>query len=147
MNVKSHLSQNEDDLWCHHARTSPNQVSLGRKFLLTQNKVIEISFIVCVSDKVGLTCSEVWRLVSLLFLPGEEVAHPGGLLASCQRCGAQQGAVSTYLMGYVEMGPIYTQKFSKGFGSPEVKALLGDNSQSTHDPFLRKSHLKIRKGN
>ena len=46
-----------------------------------------------------------------------------------------------------EMGPIYTQKFSKGFGSPEVKALLGDNSQSTHDPFLRKSHLKIRKGN
>lgn len=72
-------------------------MSLGRKFLLTQNKVIEISFIVCVSDKVGLTCSEVWRLVSLLFLPGEEVAHPGGLLASCQRCGAQQGAVSTYL--------------------------------------------------
>lgn len=36
---------------------------------------------------------------------------------------------------------------AKDLGIQEVKALLGDNSLSTHDPFLRKRHFKIRKGN
>lgn len=45
---------------------------------------------------------------------------------------------------YPEVGPVYTQNFNKGFG---LSKILGDDSLSTHDPFLRKTHFKIRKGN
>ena len=82
-------------------------MSLGGKFLPPQNKVTKVGFILCVSDEVDLTCSEGWRLVSLLFLTEEEIAHlsgPPGLMPTlwCPAGGC---------LNVPQVGPIFTQKF------------------------------------
>ena len=95
-------------------------MSLGGKFLPSQNKVTKVGFILRVSDEVDLTCSEGWSLVRLWFLTGEEVTHLGGPPGLMPTLWCPAGGC----LNVPEVGLIFTQKFSKGFGSLRSQSFI-----------------------
>lgn len=106
----------------------------------TQTGVINMGFIACMA---GLTCSEGWRLES-------PVPHRGGddPLGWASWPHANIVVPSRGLSHRtLSWGQFIPKILARNLGIQEVKALLGDNSLSAHDPFLRKGHFKIRKGN
>lgn len=114
MKMKSHLSQSRDDLWCHPPGHFPNKCPWGEDSCSPRTKWRRWALLFVCWMRWVSPAQEAGDLWVSSSSQGRRWSIRVGLLASGQHCGAQQGAVSLN----PEVGPVYIENFSKGFGYP-----------------------------